>query len=117
MPPGPGLGVPASEEKPGEHSALDAVTQNTQQQQMLALTDLVKSLAAQLQSDQRSAVLEDLPGTSLSGGTRPLPTLCEMSKGLFAESYFSGKAWHALIKLRRNTSVVCFITQADKLFL
>eukprot|EP00854_Cymbomonas_tetramitiformis_P007585 gene7585-biopygen7662 len=92
MPPGPGLGVPASEEKPGEHSALDAVTQNTQQQQMLALTDLVKSLAAQLQSDQRSAVLEDLPGTSLS-------------------------AWHALIKLRRNTSVVCFITQADKLFL
>ncbi|KAK3237941.1 hypothetical protein CYMTET_52018 [Cymbomonas tetramitiformis] len=64
-PSGPGLGAPASEEKPGEHSPLDTVTLSSQQQQISAITDLVRSLATQLQSNQRSAVPVDLPGTSL----------------------------------------------------
>eukprot|EP00854_Cymbomonas_tetramitiformis_P017987 gene17987-biopygen18566 len=92
----PGIGVPASEEKPGEQSALDtAVALSNQQQQISALTDMVRSMGTQLfelhNLNQRSTVPVDLPNSSLAGGRRPLPTLSDMSNGLSVDSYFSGK--------------------------
>ncbi|KAK3288432.1 hypothetical protein CYMTET_4089 [Cymbomonas tetramitiformis] len=200
----PDLGVPTSEEKPGEPTPRDnAVALCSQQEQISALTDMVKTMGAQLcelhnlgLTGHRPAVpVDQYFNLSLAGGRRPLPILSDMTKGLSADSHFSGKnsdqegiwdewlatirpslrhpslalllsestplhmlrgdesyleeanqlfydflcrvttgtanavvrsfepysdghgAWLALSKLRRNTSVVYFINQVDKLFL
>ncbi|KAK3278119.1 hypothetical protein CYMTET_13926 [Cymbomonas tetramitiformis] len=200
--PSPPGGAPASEEKPGESSLRD-IALSGQQEQISALTDMVKGIHAQLyelrglnQTGPRATVPVDQHlNSSLAGGRRPLPSLSDMTKGLSADSHFSGKdtdqegiwdewlakirpslrhpslalllsestplhvlrgdesyleeanqlfydflcrvttrtanavvrsfepysdghgAWLALSKLRRNTSVVYFINQVDKLLL
>ncbi|KAK3266278.1 hypothetical protein CYMTET_25084 [Cymbomonas tetramitiformis] len=97
-PPPPG-GAPEYEEKPGESSLRD-VALSSQQEQISALTDMVKGLSAQLY-DMRSLNHPALSATpvpedkhlnsSPAGGRRPLPGLSHMTKGLSADSYFSGK--------------------------
>ncbi|KAK3241424.1 hypothetical protein CYMTET_48811 [Cymbomonas tetramitiformis] len=203
-PSNPGLGVPASEEKPGEPTPRDtAVAPSSHEERISALTDMVKTMGPQLCElhglgliGHRLAVPVDQPNSSLAGGRRPLPILSDMTKGLSADSFFSGNnseqegiwdewfakirhslrhpslallllsestpfhmlrgdesyleeanqlfhdilcrvttgtanaivrsfesysnghgAWLALSKLRRDTSVVYFINQVDKLFL
>ncbi|KAK3260638.1 hypothetical protein CYMTET_30413 [Cymbomonas tetramitiformis] len=83
----------------GESSSRDVMLSN-QQEDISALKDMVKGLSAQL-FDLRNLhqpglsaapVPEDkhLP-LSPAGGRRPLPGLSHMTKGLSADSYFSGK--------------------------
>ncbi|KAK3288970.1 hypothetical protein CYMTET_3576 [Cymbomonas tetramitiformis] len=98
-PPPPG-GAPEYEVSySGESSSRD-VALSSQQEQISALTDMVKGLSAQLY-DMRSLNHPGLSATpvpedkhltsSPAGGRRPLPGLSHMTKGLSADSYFSGK--------------------------
>ncbi|KAK3276156.1 hypothetical protein CYMTET_15757 [Cymbomonas tetramitiformis] len=84
----------------GESSSRDVMLSN-QQEDISALKDMVKGLSAQLfdlrnlhQPGLNAApVPEDkhLP-LSPAGGRRPLPGLSQMTKGLSADSHFSGKS-------------------------
>ncbi|KAK3248188.1 hypothetical protein CYMTET_42342 [Cymbomonas tetramitiformis] len=84
----------------GESSSRDVML-NNQQEDISALKDMVKGLSAQLfdlrnlhQPGLNAApVPEDkhLP-LSPAGGQRPLPSLSYMTKGLSADSHFSGKS-------------------------
>ncbi|KAK3267377.1 hypothetical protein CYMTET_24057 [Cymbomonas tetramitiformis] len=95
LPPG---GAPASEEKPGESSLRD-IALSGQQEQISALTEMMKGMSAQLyelrglsQTVPRATVPVDQHlNSSPAGGQRPLPSLSDMTKGLSADSYFSGK--------------------------
>ncbi|KAK3275050.1 hypothetical protein CYMTET_16800 [Cymbomonas tetramitiformis] len=96
--PSPPGGAPASEEKPSESSLRD-IEMRGQQEQISALTEMMKGMSAQLyelrglsQTVPRATVPVDQHLNSLpAGGQRPLPSLPDMTKGLSAESYFSGK--------------------------
>ncbi|KAK3242044.1 hypothetical protein CYMTET_48237 [Cymbomonas tetramitiformis] len=91
-------GAPASEKKPGESSLRD-IALSDQQEQISALTDMVKGIHAQLyklrglnQTGPRATVPVDQHlNSSLAGGRRPLPSLSDMTKGLSVDSHFSGK--------------------------
>ncbi|KAK3288568.1 hypothetical protein CYMTET_3963 [Cymbomonas tetramitiformis] len=96
--PSPPGGAPAYEEKPGESSLRD-IALSGQQEQISALTERVKGLSSQLyeirslnQTVPRATVPVDQHlNSSPAGGRRPLPILSNMTKGLSADSYFSGK--------------------------
>ncbi|KAK3273516.1 hypothetical protein CYMTET_18248 [Cymbomonas tetramitiformis] len=96
--PSPPGGAPASEEKPGESSLRD-IALSGQQEQISALTDMMKGIHAQLyelrslsQTGPRATVPVDQHlNSSPAGGQRPLPSLSDMTKGLSADSHFSGK--------------------------
>ncbi|KAK3284359.1 hypothetical protein CYMTET_7990 [Cymbomonas tetramitiformis] len=96
--PSPPGGAPAYEEKPGESSLRD-IALSSQQEQISALTEMMKGLSAQLydmRSLNHSAPSATVPvdqhlNSSPAGGRRPLPSLSDMTKGLSADSYFSGK--------------------------
>ncbi|KAK3252939.1 hypothetical protein CYMTET_37792 [Cymbomonas tetramitiformis] len=96
--PSPPGGAPAYEEKPGESSLRD-IALSGQQEQISALTEMVKGLSSQLcefrslhQTVPRATVPVDQHlNSSPAGGRRPLPILSDMTKGLSADSYFSGK--------------------------
>ncbi|KAK3237702.1 hypothetical protein CYMTET_52239 [Cymbomonas tetramitiformis] len=86
------------EEKPGESSLRD-IALSVHQEQISALTEMMKGLSAQLydmRSLNHSAPCATVPvdqhlNSSPAGGRRPLPSLSDMTKGLSADSYFSGK--------------------------
>eukprot|EP00854_Cymbomonas_tetramitiformis_P034034 gene34034-biopygen5441 len=93
----PGFGAPASEEKPGESSLRD-IALSSQQEQISELMDMVKSMHARLelqgldQTGPRASVpVDQHSNSSLAGVRRPLPSLSDMTKGLSADSHFSGK--------------------------
>ncbi|KAK3242877.1 hypothetical protein CYMTET_47453 [Cymbomonas tetramitiformis] len=96
--PSPPGGAPAYEEKPGESSLRD-IALSSQQEQISALTEMMKGLSAQLydmRSLNHSAPSATVPvdqhlNSSPAGGRRPLPSLSDMTEGLSADSYFSGK--------------------------
>ncbi|KAK3267534.1 hypothetical protein CYMTET_23915 [Cymbomonas tetramitiformis] len=69
----PPPGEAPHEEKPGEHTASEIMLIATQQQQIAALMELVKSMTGIQQSNQRLTVPADTSGASLSGSERPLP--------------------------------------------
>ncbi|KAK3237406.1 hypothetical protein CYMTET_52516 [Cymbomonas tetramitiformis] len=96
--PSPPGGAPEYEEKPSESSLRD-IALSSQQEQISALTEMMKGLSAQLydmRGLRHSAPSATVPvdkhlNSSPAGGRRPLPGLSDMTKGLSADSYFSGK--------------------------
>ncbi|KAK3272003.1 hypothetical protein CYMTET_19674 [Cymbomonas tetramitiformis] len=98
-PPPPGSAPEYEVSYSGESSSRDVMLSN-QQEDISALKDMVKGLSAQLYDIRNlhqpglsaAPVPEDkhLP-LSPAGGRRPLPGLSHMTKGLSADSYFSGK--------------------------
>ncbi|KAK3242629.1 hypothetical protein CYMTET_47693 [Cymbomonas tetramitiformis] len=130
--PPPPVGAPEFEEKPGESSLRDIALRN-QQEQISALAEMMKGLSAQLY-DMRGLHHPTLSATvpedkhrnsSPAGGRRPLPGLSDMTKGLSADSYFSGKEtdqegiwdeWLAKIKPSlRHSSLALLLSESTPL--
>ncbi|KAK3277356.1 hypothetical protein CYMTET_14629 [Cymbomonas tetramitiformis] len=141
--PSPSYGEAEPELKPGESSTFEADELETHKQQITALTRMVESLAGNIAILQQAHLSAAVPvDVSPPGGQQKLPTLSELTKGLHAEQHFSGqdaqnegvwREWRAkiapslrhpslalslsegLVKLRRNTSLLHFITQLETL--